>query len=381
MRFAGNYSNVGAYVQAGRAGAKGVADAFSVARANAPDYGGIAETSMNARSKERIAATNAEAQVKAVGLSAMGDVKSTQIKADAASEIADKKIGAQKMAGMVGALGTIAAGGLQAWSNNKEKKALAARDANEDARWAQHMEILEKSVNRESSYTPTKFDPDSVDLSDLPKTQQPEDLVTETDVTTDVQDTQEDQTDEEPASPPSSSSTPKPISSSTPSGKSSSGLTGLDSQVAAIIRSVESGGYGYGAFNQGGKKDGHESINPGVWSQSKHSGGKKMTDMTVGQILDRGKNHDNYSMFPTQQAYNDAGQVWATGAYQFIPDTLAEQVERSGISLDQPYSMDVQDQLFIDHARRQGNFQAWKGVKNVTPSERKILDQWIAANS
>ena len=50
MRFAGNYSNVSGYIAAGRAGAKGVSDAFAVARANAPDYGGIAETNMKARS-------------------------------------------------------------------------------------------------------------------------------------------------------------------------------------------------------------------------------------------------------------------------------------------------------------------------------------------
>ena len=43
MRFAGNSSNVSSYFQAGKAGAKGAADFFKVARANSPDYGGIAE--------------------------------------------------------------------------------------------------------------------------------------------------------------------------------------------------------------------------------------------------------------------------------------------------------------------------------------------------
>ena len=44
----------------GKAGAKGAADAFKVARSNAPDYGGIGEQ-IRSRSLERQAATAAEA--------------------------------------------------------------------------------------------------------------------------------------------------------------------------------------------------------------------------------------------------------------------------------------------------------------------------------
>ena len=80
MQFRGNTSNVGSWIQAGKAGAKGAADAFKAARANAPDYGGLGEAHQKARSMERQAATAAEAQVAQAGLQAIGKVKATEKK-------------------------------------------------------------------------------------------------------------------------------------------------------------------------------------------------------------------------------------------------------------------------------------------------------------
>ena len=67
MRFTGNTSNVvvGSLVEQGLVGSD-----FLMARANSPDYGGLAETAMKARSSERIAATQAEAEVARAGIAA-----------------------------------------------------------------------------------------------------------------------------------------------------------------------------------------------------------------------------------------------------------------------------------------------------------------------
>ena len=140
MRFAGNTSNVGSYIQAGRAGAKGAADFFKVARANAPDYGGLAEANMNSRSAERIAATQAEAAVAQAGLKAKADVKQTRIITEAEGKILDKKIDAKRKAGMVGMFGA-AAGGLFLGMENKKAEAKAkerdaVREKRENARFA-----------------------------------------------------------------------------------------------------------------------------------------------------------------------------------------------------------------------------------------------------
>ena len=143
MRFAGNTSNVGSWIQAGKAGAKGAADAFKVARSSAPDYGGLAEANMKSRSDERVAATQAEAYVAQAGIEAKKDVKLTNIKVDAESKILDMKIDAKRKAGMVGMFGAVALGGVNAVENNRAAKRQAERDAKSDASEAAYYKYLE----------------------------------------------------------------------------------------------------------------------------------------------------------------------------------------------------------------------------------------------
>ena len=181
MRFAGNTSNVGSWIQAGKAGARGAADAFKAARASAPDYGGIAEANMKSRSAERIAATEAEAAVARAGIEAKRDVKLTNIKVDAEGKILDKKIDAKRMAGMVGMFGAVALGGVQAVQNNqadaKQKERDAQADAREAAKWA-YLRNQNDSVPeapelspwqageppKPTAYQGTAFDPESVSV-------------------------------------------------------------------------------------------------------------------------------------------------------------------------------------------------------------------------
>ena len=166
MRFAGNSSNVSSWIQAGRAGSRGGSDFFKVARANAPDYGGLAETAMKARSSERIAATQAEATVAQAGLRAKTKVENTKTKIEASEEILDKKIGAKRMAGVVGALGAVAGGAFMGIENKRADKRQAERDALDEKRWQQRLEIMERGVNRDTEptekpepFTPQPFDP------------------------------------------------------------------------------------------------------------------------------------------------------------------------------------------------------------------------------
>ena len=147
MRFAGNTSNVNSWIQAGKAGARGAADAFKAARASAPDYGGIAEANMKSRSAERIAATEAEAAVARAGIEAKKDVKLTNIKVDAEGKILDKKIDAKRMAGMVGMFGAVAGGGFMAVENNQAAKKQAERDALDDARETKRLEVMMAQIN------------------------------------------------------------------------------------------------------------------------------------------------------------------------------------------------------------------------------------------
>lgn len=142
MRFAGNTSNVSSWIQAGKAGAKGAADAFKVARASAPDYGGIGEAHQKARSMERQAATAAEAQVAQAGIKALETTRKAEIKTESELKVLDKKLDAKRMAGIVGAVGTIAGGAFMGVENNRAKKRQAERDAKDDARWEERMQIM-----------------------------------------------------------------------------------------------------------------------------------------------------------------------------------------------------------------------------------------------
>ena len=167
MRFAGNTSNVGSWIQAGRAGSRGGSDFFKVARANSPDYGGLAETAMKARSSERVAATQAEAEVAQAGIRAKAKMVKTKNDVDASKEITDMKVGAKRMAGVVGALGAVAGGAFMGIENKRAEKRQAERDAIDEQRWQQRLAIMQKGVDRDTKptdrpepYTPEPFDPD-----------------------------------------------------------------------------------------------------------------------------------------------------------------------------------------------------------------------------
>ena len=80
-----------------------------------PDFGMLAKVSMNARSKERQAATNAKKGVINAGIAAEARVRQAQIKTDTSEEISDLKTSMKRKAGIVGALGAVAGGGLMAF--------------------------------------------------------------------------------------------------------------------------------------------------------------------------------------------------------------------------------------------------------------------------
>ena len=149
---------VGDWIAAGKAGAKSVNDLFAVARDNSPDYGMIAKTGMNARSKERQVATKAKKDVINSAIAAEARVRQAEIKADKEGEITNLKTSMKRKAGIVGALGAVAGGGLMAFENNRAKKLQAERDAVADARDAKELSIQEGLINSYSQYTPAEFD-------------------------------------------------------------------------------------------------------------------------------------------------------------------------------------------------------------------------------
>ena len=108
MRFAAaNSFSAADYASAGRAASNSLVNSFAAARRNAPDWTGLARTSMNTRSAERQTAMKAEADVATAGMRAFGNVKDVQIKGAYEHAALKTKLKSQKsrMAGKLGALG------------------------------------------------------------------------------------------------------------------------------------------------------------------------------------------------------------------------------------------------------------------------------------
>lgn len=149
-------ARAGDYIAAGKHGAAAARNAFIAARKSAPDYGGLGQTDMNARSEERQVVTKVGGQVAEAGLRAMETTKRSQIKADTIEKNAKRKASGQRMAGIVGGLGAVAGGAFMGIEKKRDDAAQAKRDADESARWDQRMQQIENYNNRPTYQAPER---------------------------------------------------------------------------------------------------------------------------------------------------------------------------------------------------------------------------------
>jgi len=146
-------------------------------------------------------------------------------------------------------------------------------------------------------------------------------------------------------------------------------LTGSAKILADDIAGPESGNYGYEAFNQGGEKGG-TAIPVGFKSGNyKNTFGSSLTDKSIGEIMELQRD-------PGRSAMSDAdwvssGKLHAVGRYQFIGNTLRDEVTRMGLPLDTKFTPEVQDQIFLSHAKRVGNISPWVGPSIKYSAEKQ----------
>lgn len=112
LKSAGVTSNAGS-----AADAVSVGSIYSALRDSAPDYDKIAATAATNRAEERVAAMNAEATMTQAGISAAGNVRAAEEQAKGMRAQA----GATKQAGMMSAIGGIAAAGIGLLSDEETK--------------------------------------------------------------------------------------------------------------------------------------------------------------------------------------------------------------------------------------------------------------------
>ena len=174
------------------------------------------------------------------------------------------------------------------------------------------------------------------------------------------------------ATPTTGTSTTSPsLSTSTPTLPIASGsvLTGTAKTLADDVAGPESGTYGYEAFNQGGEKGG-TAIPAGFKSGNyKSTFGSSLTDKSIGEIMELQRD-------PGRKAISDAdwvssGKLHAVGRYQFIGSTLRDEVTRMGLPLDTKFTPEVQDQIFLSHAKRIGNISPWVGPSTKYSAEKQ----------
>ena len=147
-------------------------------------------------------------------------------------------------------------------------------------------------------------------------------------------------------------------------------ITQQEQQVVNIIGKYESDSAGgYDAVNQGGANRGRTVLGySGPFSQMPQHGGRQLTELTVGEIMEL--QSDDGSL--TMDQWKQQGKLHAVGRYQFIGSTFAEVVNKMGISKDELFSPELQDQMCLFHFKEKG-YGPWVGVVDGASQTEKML--------
>jgi len=114
----------------------------------------------------------------------------------------------------------------------------------------------------------------------------------------------------------------------------------------AIAKGESSGAGDYDAMNQGTVGIRGKVIGSG---NSERIINKKLTDMTIGEIMAKGAKRTD-----SAEKRRDQGLIFAAGRYQIIPETLKGLVDSGIASKDEKFSPEVQDRLGMELIRRTG---------------------------
>ena len=128
---------------------------------------------------------------------------------------------------------------------------------------------------------------------------------------------------------------------------------------------------GYNAVNQGGTDAGRTALGySGDSTKTSLFGGKGVSDMTLGEIMQR------QNMPASSQAEFEAnGGLHAVGRYQFIGSTLAWVADKAGVPLTEKFTPEVQDYLAGWLLANSSNgIGQWVGPADyATPAQRQTV--------
>ena len=314
-------STVRNIIAAGQASGRASAELYDGVRDNSVNYTDIHIANMKARAGNKIAAMKASEKVKLANIEKGQRVQDAKIdvKADKAVAAGNKQ---QRMAGVLAAAGGKVGTGI--YLNSPEKRSNKYAEAH-----AAYIQKLQDKLNNYESRGPGAAEQELTRQLTALEGNAPTPIT----------------------SGAGSLNTGGGTASTGGTTGASSQLTGVRKEFADAIAGPESGSWGYEAFNQGGAEGGTKVL--GKSGSHKEVFGHSLTDMTLGQIFARQNG-------PKETHYQDGG-LHAVGRYQFIGDTLREEVDRMGLSHDTKFTPDVQDQIFFSHAKRVGSISPWIG--------------------
>ena len=298
MRFSGMQASD--YSRAGKAVAADFEKSLDAARTYSPKADEQVIAADTIRAKEKIAAMKIKGEVTARGIRAAGSVESNKIKLD--GEMKYKK--AKRKAGVLAAGGKLVGEAGQVFGQDPRTKRVVGEDS------AALLEQENKAREQASKWR---------------------------DKNNSLGETTES----------TSTSTSDSTSTSNTASSNNTSSTLQDHQVKGLkaIREVESGPYGYEAYNLGGKTE-FDPIGSGSAADGRY--GKKLTEMTIGEI----------------KALGDSGKIHATGAYQFTHNTgsFSEAASFAGLSDNDLFTPANQDAMALAFGQKYG-WGRWSGLK------------------
>lgn len=347
-------SRKGSYVaQAGQANP--LLDAFSVASAYSFNPFDLAKSGMKADTAKYIAEKENQAKrdyYKTMGETSIEGMNTLQKASDyAASQ--------QRMAGGLGLLGALSYGTSRYFQDQKNKPpAPEPRQSADNSEYISKLqgqiELLKSQAEEDESLTESYT---------APKPKPSANTSTTGGVT------------------PTTTNTTLTPTNTTPTSYKFTDFDDLDNKAFGIISKYEGGADKFEAVNQGGTDGGYsipEGFYSGAFGGMKPHKGKKLTNLSLDEIMELQRDPGKSAMSDSQ--WVNSGKLHAVGAYQFIGSTLKDEVTKMGLDTSLKFTPQLQAQIAKSHAKRLGKITSgtWRGLVNMTPQERAIIDQWNA---
>ncbi|MFI0844443.1 hypothetical protein [Mesorhizobium sp. IMUNJ 23232] len=103
---------------------------------------------------------------------------------------------------------------------------------------------------------------------------------------------------------------------------------------------------------------------------------KRLTSMTLGEVIDAQKNWSSKAWVKTNWGYGSASS--ASGAAQFMRDTLIDLSKKFFLQGDQPFDCDFQDRMAFELLKRRGYNDFIAGKISRTAFGNRLAMEWAS---